>query len=117
SLDHLARYGVPVIPAKLVTSAAEAVEAAQAFGGPVAVKIASPHIEHKSDVGGVALNVTAETAASAFDAMLARVREARPDAAIDGALISPMRQGGVELLVGVMRDPVWGPVMAVGLGG
>jgi acyl-CoA synthetase (NDP forming) len=117
-LDYLARRRVPVIPSRLTITRADALAIAAAWGGPVALKIASPDIAHKTDVGGVALGLTGEAAVgAAFDSIMNSVRHARPDAAIDGILVSPMRTNGVELLVGTLRDPQWGPVMAVGLGG
>jgi succinyl-CoA synthetase beta subunit len=88
------------------------------LGGPVALKVASADIEHKSDIGGVMLDVAGETAVgAAFDAIMGSVRRARPEVAIEGILVSPMRTSGVELLVGTLRDSQWGAVMAVGLGG
>ncbi|WP_322045026.1 acetate--CoA ligase family protein [Paraburkholderia sp. J67] len=117
-LDYLATAGVPVIPARLARSADEAVAIALALEANVVLKIASPDIAHKTEVGGVALNLRGEAAVrNAFDTMLARVREAAPAARIDGIVVAPMRQGGVELFVGTMNDPQWGPAIAVGLGG
>lgn len=117
-LDYLASYGVPVIPGQIVTTAAEAVSLASGFDAPAVLKIASPDIPHKTEVGGVALNLTgADDISSAFHAMMARVKAAKPDAAIDGIIVSPMRSGGVELFVGTLKDPQWGPAIAVGLGG
>jgi hypothetical protein len=102
----------------VVTNSAEAVKAAQAIGGPVVLKVLSPDIAHKTDVGGVHLDVTGDVAVqAAFDAIQASVKAAKPDARIEGVLVSPMRRGGVELVVGVARDPQWGLVMALGLGG
>ncbi|MFC7474367.1 acetate--CoA ligase family protein [Dankookia sp. GCM10030260] len=119
TLAFLGARGVPVVPLTLACSAAEAVAAAQALGGPVVLKIASPDIAHKSDIGGVLLNLEgAEVVAAGYDRILASVRAAKPDAAIDGVLVGPMRAGGsVELFVGTLRDPLWGPAIAVGLGG
>jgi acyl-CoA synthetase (NDP forming) len=110
--------GVPVVPARLVTTAEDAAAAARDLGLPAVLKIASPDVTHKTEAGGVALDLrTPEDVAAAFDAVTASVRRAAPGARLDGALVSPMRTGGVELLVGVRRDPAWGPVLAVGLGG
>lgn len=82
------------------------------------LKIASAQIPHKTEVGGVALNLQGDEAvAEAWGAMHARVRAARPDAHIDGILVAPMRPEGLELFVGTLRDPQWGAVLAVGLGG
>jgi acyl-CoA synthetase (NDP forming) len=108
--------GIPVVPARLAGSATEAVKAAADFGGPLSVKIVSADILHKSDIGGVVLDVPAgeEAVRAAYQAVTA----AAPDGAkIDGVLVSPMRRGGTELLVGVVRDPQWGPVLAVAIGG
>jgi acyl-CoA synthetase (NDP forming) len=118
TLDYLASRGVPVIPAKLATTRSEAVDFAASLGVPVAMKIASPDIAHKTEVGGVRLGLQGDAAVgAAFDAMLAGVRQARPDARLDGVLVSPMREGGLEILVGTVRDAQWGLTLAVGLGG
>jgi acetate---CoA ligase (ADP-forming) len=114
-LDHLARHGVPVVPATLGTDEASAVAAARAIGGRVVLKIASADIQHKSDVGGVALNLAGDEAVAAA---YRQVMAAAPSGAhVDGVLVSPMREKGLELFVGCTRDPQWGPVLAVGLGG
>jgi len=110
----LSDAGVPVVPARLVTSVDEAVMAAADLGGPVAVKIVSPDILHKSDVGGVRLDVLGD---DAVRAAFAAVSAAGGGARVDGVLVSPMRSPGTELLVGVVRDPQWGPILAVALGG
>jgi acyl-CoA synthetase (NDP forming) len=110
--------GVPVVPARLVTSPTQAADAAAHFGVPVAMKICSRQVAHKSDVGGVLLNVSgAEAAAAAYQRIVSAVRENVPGAKVRGVLVSPMRGPGHELLVGVTADPVFGPVLAVGLGG
>ncbi|MCZ4551423.1 acetate--CoA ligase family protein [Gordonia rubripertincta] len=113
----LGSNGVPFVPATLATSVREAVEAAGGFGGPVAIKVSSPDILHKSDIGGVRLNVLGEGAvAEAYEGVIAAGQQVS-GATIEGALISPMRRAGVELLVGVVRDPEWGLMLAVALGG
>jgi acyl-CoA synthetase (NDP forming) len=119
TLAYLASRGVPAVPLILARGAAEAVAAAEAVRGPVALKVASADIAHKSDIGGVLLNLAgAEAVASGYDRILASVRAAKPGAAIEGVLVAPMRSDpGVELFVGVLRDPLWGPAVAVGLGG
>lgn len=118
ALAHLAAHGVPVVPQIVVESAEKAAQVARGFGDPVALKILSPDIAHKSEVGGVALGLSGDEAVSAaYDRIIASVAGHAPDAAIEGVLAAPMRQGGLELLVGIARDPVWGPVLAVGLGG
>jgi acyl-CoA synthetase (NDP forming) len=114
----LEQQSIPVIPATLVTSAGQAAEAARAMGFPVALKIASPDIVHKSDIGGVKLGLQNEDAVSeAFTQVMGSAKAAVPAAHIEGVLVSPMRSGGVELLVGVTRDATWGQVLAVGMGG
>ncbi|MFB9384744.1 acetate--CoA ligase family protein [Pseudonocardia petroleophila] len=114
----LAEAGVPIVPARLVTTADEAADAAAKAGGPVALKICSRDVPHKSDVGGVALNVSgADAAARAFEDVVAACGAAVPDARLRGVLVSPMRAPGPELLVGITVDPTFGPVLAVGLGG
>ncbi len=117
-LHLLASRGLPVLPEQLVTIAAEARDVAARIGGAVALKIASPDIAHKSDLGGVCLGIaTPDEAAAAFARMMTQVRRSAPGARIEGASISPMRPEGVELLVTIARDPDWGPFLVVGLGG
>lgn len=117
-LDYLEQAGIPVIPALQVDSAAAAAAAARTLGGEVAMKIVSPDIAHKSDIGGVRLRIRGgDAAAAAFTAILADVRRHRPDARITGVVVAPMREAGLELFVGTLRDPHWGPAIAVGLGG
>lgn len=114
----LAQHGVPTIPAQLVNSAEQAVAAAREIGLPVVLKIASPDILHKSDIGGVALNLQSESEVrAAFARIMQAAGTATPAARIEGVLVSPMRAGGVELLVGVSLDADWGQVLAVGMGG
>ncbi|MGO9360565.1 MAG: acetate--CoA ligase family protein [Xanthobacteraceae bacterium] len=117
-LGYLASYGVAVVPARLAQSADEAVSLARQFSGPCALKIVSPDIAHKTDVGGVALNVTGDAAVrSAYESIIQSAKQRMPQAAVEGISIAPMRRGGLELLVGTFRDPLWGPVITVGLGG
>jgi acyl-CoA synthetase (NDP forming) len=114
----LEQQRIPVIPATLATSAEQAAEAARAMGFPVALKIASPDIVHKSDIGGVKLGLQNEDAVrEAFTQVMGSAKAAVSAAHIEGVLVSPMRSGGVELLVGVTRDATWGQVLAVGMGG
>jgi acyl-CoA synthetase (NDP forming) len=109
---------IPTVPARLATTAEEAALAARAVGLPVALKIQSPDLPHKSDVGGVTLNLATEEAVrEEFCTLLTRVQSKLPDAPIEGILVSPMRPAGIELLVGVVHDDLWGPVLTVGLGG
>jgi succinyl-CoA synthetase beta subunit len=116
----LAEAGVPVVPGGLAGSADEAVEIAFRVGLPVALKICSAQITHKSDIGGVVLGLgsEAEVRAGYEKVRAAGSRfQAVPEASVDGVLVTPMRTGGTELLAGVTVDPAFGPVLAVGLGG
>jgi acyl-CoA synthetase (NDP forming) len=114
----LASIGIPVIEDRLARSASEAVKAAAAFGSKIVLKIASPDILHKSDIGGVLVGLhSAQEIAAGYEALLARTRTAAPDARIDGVLVSPFLTGGVETIAGVKRDPVFGPVVMFGIGG
>ncbi len=118
TLDYLASRQVPVVPVHLARSADEAVAAARRLAQPVVLKISSPDIAHKTEVGGVALDLQGDDAvAEAWTGIVERARKARPEARIEGVVVAPMRGKGVELFVGTMRDPQWGPVIAVGLGG
>ncbi len=114
----LAAAGIPFAPAAACTSAEAAAEAATAQGFPVVLKVLSPDLAHKSDVGGVRLNLgDAEAVRAAYAAMMAEVAAKAPAARLTGALVSPMLSGGVECVLGMTRDPVFGPLMMVGLGG
>ena len=103
---------------RLATTAAEATDAAVALGLPVALKIASADIDHKTEVGGVRLGIcSGEAAAETFSELMGDVAQRRPDARLDGVLVSPMIDGGVETILGIHRDPLFGPVVMFGLGG
>jgi acyl-CoA synthetase (NDP forming) len=116
--DLLAANGVPVIPQRLVTSASEAASAAGQTGFPVALKVSSPGLAHKTEMGGVVLGVgSAEAAARAYEQIVTAVAAAAPGTPIEGVLVSPMRADGVDLLVGIVRDDTWGLTLVVGLGG
>jgi acyl-CoA synthetase (NDP forming) len=112
------RCGIPVASDELATSAAEAVRIATALGGKVVLKIASPDIAHKSEVGGVLLGLAGESAVrDGFSTIMSRAREACPEARLDGVLVSPLIEDGLEILVGFTTDAVFGPIVAVALGG
>ena len=101
-----------------MTSADEAVRAARPGGLPVALKICSAQLTHKSDIGGVALDLrTDERDPRPPTSRVAGRRGQGPAPGVDGVLVSPMRGTGTELLAGVTVDPAFGPVLAVGLGG
>ena len=116
--NFLQRYGIPVVPGILATDAQQAVAAAQMLGFPVAMKIQASAILHKSDVGGVALNIAGEDEVRrSFEAILRNASGATFAGGIDGILVSPMRPPGIELLVGIISDASWGQALVVGLGG
>jgi len=118
SFALLAKAAVSVPEHRLVTSVEQAVAAGEALGYPLVAKIASADIGHKSDIGGVRLNLTDTDAVTrAYTEITQAVREACPDARLDGVLLSPMEGEGVECIVGVQRDPAFGPVVMLGLGG
>jgi acyl-CoA synthetase (NDP forming) len=100
------------------TSVEEAQQAADEMGYPVAIKVIAEQVSHKSDVGGVQLNLRNRNAvAEAFEDMMARVAKVYPQAKLDGVLVQPMVTGGRELILGGRQDPQFGPVVLVGLGG
>jgi acyl-CoA synthetase (NDP forming) len=118
ALAFLALQGVPVVPVTLASNADQAVAAARLLGGSVVIKVASPDIAHKSDIGGVLLNLQGDDAVrEATLQVLQAAKEKCPTAHIEGVIVAPMRERGIELFVGYTRDPQWGPVLAVGLGG
>ncbi|MGR3321578.1 MAG: acetate--CoA ligase family protein [Pseudooceanicola sp.] len=115
---ELAAAGVPATAPEVAATRDEAEAIARRMGRPLAMKIVSAQITHKSDVGGVKLDVAPDAAGDAFAAIMANAGKAQPDAALDGVLLEPMApSGGVEAFVGVARDPVFGHVMTFGLGG
>ena len=113
--ELLAVYGVAVPPSRVVTTPAAADDAAHALGGRLALKLVSPRLLHKSEAGGVQLDVAPERAAGAFRALAERA--AALGLAPACALVTPMIAGGLECVVGAFRDPQFGPVVMFGLGG
>jgi acyl-CoA synthetase (NDP forming) len=114
----LERAGIPAVAERVATTRDAAVEAADQLGYPVAMKILSAAISHKSEIGGVRLGLqSAAQVADAFDDMMKRVLAVVAEDDVGGVLLSPMLTGGVETILGVQRDPVFGPVVMFGLGG
>lgn len=116
----LAAFHIPVVQTVNAHSANDAVVAAQSMGFPVVMKINSKQITHKSDVGGVILNITSAAAVqNCFNQLITSAKSQRPDADIEGVVVEPMvsSSDGRELLVGIVRDPVFGPVITFGSGG
>ena len=115
----LEQYGIPFPKRGLATTREEAIKIAKEIGFPLVMKILSPDIIHKTDVGGVILNIKdEEEVGKAWDEMMRNVRERAPNARVEGVLLEEMINGGYEVIIGGMRDPVFGPVvMFGGLGG
>ena len=114
----LQSFGVTIATVKLATTADAAVAAAQGLGYPVVLKIESPDILHKTEAKGVALNLGDELAVrSAFSALITSAKQYKADARITGVLVQATAQGDVELVIGLKRDPTFGQVVMVGLGG
>ena len=118
SKQELKVYGVPVPDEVIVTSKEEAAQFAKDHPGPLVMKVESADILHKSDVGGVKLNVCGpEAAEKAYEEIMESVTAKRPDAHINGILTVPMLDAGVEIIIGVNNDPQFGPMIMVGMGG
>ncbi len=116
----LEAFHVPVTPTRLAADIGQAIAIADDIGYPVVLKVSSPDIPHKSDVGGVVLDVRNRTELrTQYTQMMTRVRRSAPGARLEGISVQPMRRGrhDRELYVGVVRDPLWGPVIAFGAGG
>lgn len=118
SKQELKVYGVPVPDEVIVTSKEEAAQFVKNHPGPLVMKVESADILHKSDVGGVKLNVCGpEAAEKAYEEIMESVTAKRPDAHINGILTVPMLDAGVEIIIGVNNDPQFGPMIMVGMGG
>jgi acyl-CoA synthetase (NDP forming) len=114
----LAEAGIAVAPERACATADAAVAAAEALGWPVVMKILSPDILHKSEIGGVLLDVAdADAVRAGFATLIERGRQAAPTARMEGVLVARQLGGGVECILGIQRDPVFGPVAMFGLGG
>jgi acyl-CoA synthetase (NDP forming) len=118
SKQLLETAGIATTRARLATSREQAVSAAREIGFPVVLKIVSPDIAHKSDVGGVALNLgDAEAVGAAYDGIMAAVKAAQPGARVLGVAVQSMARPGTEVIVGMSKDSQFGPVLMFGLGG
>lgn len=118
ALDIMECYGIPVVRRGLAKSRKEALCMADKLGYPVVMKIASPDITHKSDIGGVRLDIySVEELGRAYDEIMEGVRISAPGARIDGVLLQSRIFGGTEVILGGKRDPQFGPVLVYGLGG
>ncbi len=118
SKQVLEQAGMPVASAQLARDAKEAAKAAESLGFPVVLKIVSPDVSHKSDVGGVKVGLqSAAEVQAAFGEIVASVKKHQPEARIDGVAVQKMAPQGIEVIVGMSKDPQFGPVLMFGLGG
>ena len=114
----LEAYGFATPKGAIATTAIQAADLAEQIGLPVVLKIWSPDIVHKSDVGGVSIDLASRRAVlDAFDLMMYRIPQKQPDARILGVLVQQMVRGGREVILGMSRDPQFGPVLMFGMGG
>jgi len=113
----LAKYDINVTKESMAESADEAYAIASQIGTPVAMKISSPDISHKSDMGGVELNIAANDAKATYDRIMSRIKKAAPDARIEGILVQQMAPPGHEMIVGIKKDAQFGHALMFGLGG
>jgi acyl-CoA synthetase (NDP forming) len=116
--DWLKQAGIAVVETKLAKTKAQALALGREMGFPLALKIVSPDISHKSDVGGVILDLKNPTQLGrAYSGMLASIREKLPQARIEGVSVQRMAPPGVEIIIGMSQDSQFGPVLMFGLGG
>jgi len=116
--EVLKAYGLRIPESEVARSGEEAAEHAEKIGFPVVMKIVSPDILHKSDIGGVRIGIRdRQEATDAYDLMMLRVRRFMPEADLRGVLVQEMIQGGREVIIGSTRDPQFGPLVMFGLGG
>ena len=113
----LRQAGIPTISETLVVSPDQATAAVFALDGRAAMKLVSADISHKSEIGGVVLDVEVDSAASIFKKLLASAKSHKPDAHVNGVVVAPMIDNGIETILGVKCDPVFGPIVIFGLGG
>lgn len=116
--EWLKSAGIPVVETKLATSKTEAVEIAKKLGFPVALKIVSPDVVHKSDAGGVKLKLeNATQVARAYSEIMSSIKKHYPKAKITGVSVQKMAKPGIEIIIGMTKDAQFGPVIMFGLGG
>ena len=118
SKELLKKAGIPVVEAKLARSKQEAISVSKEMGFPVVLKISSPDVVHKSDSGGVKLGLAnAAQVGKAYSEIVSSIKKAYPEAQIEGVSVQSMAPSGVEVIVGMSKDPQFGPVLMFGLGG
>lgn len=118
SFDILKAYGIPTVGTAITTKLEDTVTAAEEIGYPLVMKIISPQISHKSDVGGIKLNLNnKEEVEEAYNDMMKNIPLIEPDADLEGVQLQKMLSGGKEVIVGMVKDPTFGPMIMFGLGG
>jgi acyl-CoA synthetase (NDP forming) len=114
----LSEAGIPTVETKLARTKEEALLTSKKLGYPVALKIVSPEITHKSDIGGVKLGLkTSKQVGQAYDEIMSAVRQSYPTAKVDGVSVQKMARPGTEVIIGMTKDAQFGPVLMFGLGG
>jgi len=118
SKELLKKAGIPVVEAKLARNKKEAISISKEMGFPVVLKISSPDVVHKSDSGGVKLGLaSAAQVGKAYSEIISSIKKVYPEARIEGVSVQKMAPPGVEVIVGMSKDPQFGPVLMFGLGG
>lgn len=118
AFDILKAYGITVVKTKFAKTAKEAIVAAEEIGYPLVMKIVSPQISHKSDIGGIKLSLqNAAEVKAAYQDMMDGIQKKLPDAYLEGLQLQPMLSGGKEVILGMVHDPTFGPMLMFGLGG
>ncbi|WP_440947369.1 acetate--CoA ligase family protein [Methanosarcina sp. T3] len=118
SFDILKAYGIPVVRTAFAKTAEEAAKTAEEIGYPLVMKVVSPQISHKSDVGGIRLSLqNRDDVQAAYREMMETIPEKRPDASLEGVQLQQMLSDGREVIIGMIRDPAFGPMLMFGLGG
>lgn len=118
AFDILKAYGIPVVKTAFAKTAEEAISAAEEMGYPLVMKVVSPQISHKSDIGGVRLSLqNAAEVKAAYQDMIENISKNMPGASLEGVQLQPMLSGGREVIIGMIRDPTFGPMLMFGLGG
>ena len=118
SLDILKAYGIPTVGTSITKTVEETVKSAEEIGYPLVMKIVSPQISHKSDVGGIKLNLNnAEEVKAAYEDMMENIPKKEPEAHLEGVQLQKMLSGGKEVIIGMVQDPTFGPMLMFGLGG
>jgi acetyltransferase len=118
SFDILKAYGIPTVGTAITQTVEETIESGEEIGYPLVMKIVSPQISHKSDVGGIKLNLNnAEEVKAAYEDMMENIPKKEPEANIEGVQLQKMLSHGMEVIIGMVKDPTFGPMLMFGLGG